>query len=113
MITYTGESPYYLKNLSSGQYDLLVIGKRKESFGSLRFKFTIEQDDLCDPVIHLSSVPAANGSVVVTFRGECFTVPGSEQIVQFQCSVAGRKFTPCECGNLANMILIVTLDNLC
>jgi hypothetical protein len=96
-IVLTGESPYYLKNLSSGQYELLVIGKRKESLGSLRFKFTIERDNLCDPVIHLSSVPAANGSMVtVTFSGECFTVPGSEGTVQFQCSTAGREFTPCK-----------------
>ena len=92
----TGESPYYLKNLSSGQYELLVIGKRKESLGSLRFKFTIERDNLCDPVIHLSSAPTSNGSVAVTFREECFTVPGSEGTVQFQCSTAGREFTPCE-----------------
>ena len=92
----TGESPYYLKNLSSGQYELLVIGKSKESLGSLRFKFTIERDNLCDPMIHLSSVPASNGSVAVTFREECFTVPGSEGTVQFQCSTAGREFAPCE-----------------
>ena len=92
----TGESPYYLKNLSSGQYELLVIGKRKESLGSLRFKFTIERDNLCDPMIHLSSAPTSNGSVAVTFREECFTVPGSEGTVQFQCSIAGRDFAPCE-----------------
>ena len=94
----TGESPYYLKNLSSGQYELLVIGKRKESLGSLRFKFTIERDGLCDPVIHLSSMPAANGSVAVSFHGECFTLPagGVEETVQFQCSTAGKEFSPCE-----------------
>ena len=73
-----------------------MIGKRKESIGSLRFKFTIERDNLCDPVIHLSTVPAVNSSIVATFRGECFTVPGSEESVQFQCSVAGREFAVCE-----------------
>ena len=95
---FKGESPYYLKNLSSGQYELLVIGKRKESLGSLRFKFTIERDGLCDPVIYLSSMPAANGSVAVSFHGECFTLSagGVEETMQFQCSTAGREFSPCE-----------------
>ena len=105
----TGESPYYLKNLSSGQYELLVIGKRKAFIGSLRFKFTIERDNLCDPVIHLSAVPATNSSVVVSFRGECFTVPGSEETVQFQCSTAGREFAPCKLMHNIDSNVLYTL----
>ena len=38
-----------------------------------------------------------NNSIVATFRGECFTVSGSREEVQFQCSIAGREFAPCEC----------------
>ena len=96
-----GESRYYLKNLSSGQYELLVVGKRKEHLGSLLFQFTIENNDICEPEIRLSTSQGPNSSVAINFHGECFSVTRARERVQFQCSIAGRQFTPCEANYVA------------
>ena len=91
--TYTGTSPYYLKNVVAGDHSLLVIGRRRDSVGTRLFDFEIAPSEGgVAPSITLTSVPTGNNSVHIEIVPEGFR--GEAELL---CSVDSGPFHECEC----------------
>jgi len=90
-----------MKNLPNGRYQLLVMARRKNAYGSRVFDFSIgtveeEDDQLSLSLSHKSNATNSTVSVAMTV-GNAGSVPGSE--VSLMCSVAGKPFEPCTLKN--------------